>query len=180
MDILRFFLSRLMMNTVMNLKSFVSNFQVRYITAKSLKYKFLRADFFLSFKYIIQLLFVFFSLYDFIFFQNPIKCFFTVLLERPYLDFKGEVWPRDSSLEVVSLQQWFLCFSTYHPLEDLLYTHYWSPPSVQFTRSGLVSQNCISNLFQSDTDATVILYFEHQWYVLFKPCESRQIELAWV
>ena len=41
------------MNTVMNLKSFVSNFQVRYIMAKSLKYKFLRADFFLSFKYII-------------------------------------------------------------------------------------------------------------------------------
>lgn len=150
MDILRFFLSRLMMNTVMNLKSFVSNFQVRYIMAKSLKYKFLRADFFLSFKYIIQLLFVFFSLYDFIFFQNPVKCFFTVLLERPYLDFRGEVWPRDNSLEVVSLRQWFLCFSTYHPLEGLLYTHY------------LVSQNCISNLFQSDTDVTVILHFEHQ------------------
>jgi len=34
------------MNTVMNLKSFVSNFLVRNIMAKSLKYKFLRADFF--------------------------------------------------------------------------------------------------------------------------------------
>lgn len=43
----RFFLSRLVMNTVMNLKSFVSNFLVRNIMAKSLKYsKFLRTDFF--------------------------------------------------------------------------------------------------------------------------------------